>query len=382
MLKSRQGRRTSNRVRGFFAALIAVAAVSAVSASAAAAAPFSLTADYGFASIGCGGMDGCTLSDSQILDPDNAVTLSGTITPGPGGAFTIPAGQLLQKTFPVTVDPGPPAQTVDVTLHLIAVDPVAGTYDAGTGALTANVPHLKATVQANVPPAGPIDCTIDPIAVVGGALTTGATGYHNGVSFQGANPPLGYGAIAGAWNDLPAPVATNVLDLVSAGACPIFDSYIDGPGGVWLSHGLSTIDAPPVPTSLTTNPASPNEANNILVKGTGAAFPGGVLVYLNNATCTGISSFSGPSTDYNAAGIPVTVPEDATTQIRVRVLDGANRLSPCSAPLSYTDPVATPPSTGGGGGGTVTPPPPVKKCKKTQKLKKGKCVKKKKKKKK
>jgi hypothetical protein len=366
-------------IRRVIAAGAVVAATLVFTAAAASAAPFSINVNYGFASIGC--TDGCTLTDESILDP-TSVPAGVTLTDADGltgNSFSFPPGQLIQKTFTVTI-PGDPPADVDVTLTLNAIDPITGTYDSATGQILANAPHVAGRAQADLDGTA-IDCTIDPVSF---ALTTDANSYHAGVRWNHGAPPAGPGALAASWTDLPSPVPSGtILDpwyAASAVICPSFDSYVDGPGGVWLSHDLSTIGNPPSPTGLATNPGSPNESNTPLVHGTGAAEPGGVFVW-TNGTCTGDSAASGSSATFNGAGIPVTVPEDSTTQISVQVVDAAFRVSPCSA-ISYTDPTAPPPGTGGDGGGTVTPPPAVKKCKKTQKLKKGKCVKKKKKKKK
>ncbi len=369
-------------IRKLLVAGMAAFAFSAVATGAAQAAPFSLTFNHGFASIGCAPPD-CTLDDEKILEPPDSATISGDNT---AGALNFPAGDILQRDFMVTIPGDPPAE-VTVTLTLTAVDPMTGTYDNSTGQIDISATHVKA--RAQVP--GITDCTIDPVVL---AFTTEANSYHNGVRYNHLNSE-GPGALATNWTDLPPPVATSLLS-DPLGLCPMLDDFVDGPGGVWLSKDLSTIGNPLGVSSLTSNPASPNESNSILIKGTGAADPGNVHVFLNN-DCSGGSVAQGSSSAFNGAGIgPVNVPEDETTQISVRVHDLADRQSPCSAgtPYSYTDPAPAPPpppggGSGGGGGGAVTPAaggtagataPAAKKCKKTQKLKKGRCVKKKKKK--
>jgi hypothetical protein len=375
--RAERRRRGRIRIRSLIVAGIATCAFSAAGLPAAAqAAPFSLEFTNGFASIGCSG--GCTVRDRSVLAPPDAPAgLDGTNT---GGALSFPAAEIFEQTLPVTL-PGDPPDEIEVTLTLTAVDPITGTYDAGTGQIDLSAPHMSVRVQT-VYESFPLDCTINPIALT---MTTESNSYHPGVRYTHGAPPAGPGALATGWDDLPAPVATDPLDFISSAGCPVMDEYIDGRGGLWLSRDLPVILPPEEPYAMTTDPASPNEANSILLRGSGAVDPGTVDVFLNG-TCSGTPVGRFASSDFNGAGVgPIDVPEDDTTEISVLAHDLAERSSSCPAPYSYTDPVAPPPSDGGGQTGspapnaatTTAPAPLLRKCRKGRKLRKGRCVKRK-----
>lgn len=94
--------------------------------------------------------------------------------------------------------------------------------------------------------------------------------------------------------------------------------------------------APPVPTILATDPASPAMATTPAVRGSGAEPDATVRIYAGE--CAGTPIGQGAGAAFNgAAGITVTVARGTTTQLRATATDPAGNVSVCSAPLPYED---------------------------------------------
>ena len=101
---------------------------------------------------------------------------------------------------------------------------------------------------------------------------------------------------------------------------------------VSLTH-TPHVTATPVVTG--TEPASPNQSPFPQV--TGTAEEGSTVTLFTNDTCTSASIGSGIRNDFETIGIPVTVPENATTTIYARASKDGQLDSACSSTfVSYT----------------------------------------------
>ncbi len=94
--------------------------------------------------------------------------------------------------------------------------------------------------------------------------------------------------------------------------------------------------APPVPTILATDPASPAMATAPAVRGSGAEPDATVRIYAGECSGTPIGQGSGAAFN-GAAGLKVTVARGTTTQLRATATDPAGNASACSGPLPYED---------------------------------------------
>jgi subtilisin-like proprotein convertase family protein len=90
------------------------------------------------------------------------------------------------------------------------------------------------------------------------------------------------------------------------------------------------------PTITGTDPPSPANSNAPKLKGSGADADATVLVYKGTA-CTGPFDYDKPASDFNGAGIPVSVADNASQTFVVEAYDVAGNGSACSAPFTYTE---------------------------------------------
>jgi Domain of unknown function (DUF4082)/Bacterial Ig-like domain/Bacterial Ig domain len=97
-----------------------------------------------------------------------------------------------------------------------------------------------------------------------------------------------------------------------------------------------TVDTviPPAPDLEATLPASP--ANDNAPQVTGSAEAGTTIELYAGADCSGVSIASGSAGEL-AAGITVSAPDDETTEFRATATSVAGNVSPCSAPIAYTE---------------------------------------------
>jgi hypothetical protein len=87
--------------------------------------------------------------------------------------------------------------------------------------------------------------------------------------------------------------------------------------------------APAAPTVTGTEPVSPANDNNPVVKGT--ADQGTTVSIYSTADCSGSPLATGAAALFAGAGIPVAVPDDTTTTFRATATDQAGNVSSCSA---------------------------------------------------
>ena len=203
--------------------LLAIAtalACAGIGVSSAQADPFDLTLEYGRAEFG-------GLRNVDLSDTSNPYTLSGTIN---GNAVNVPTAGV---NFPQRHITKPVAATIDITAN----QPVTGTYDSATGAMSLDF-NVKAVLTSG--PTG--TCTIDPIVFT---ATTSGTDPYFGTPF--ASGLTGPGGIVGNWPSLPSATGgpgTNCGILASA----------SGAGGIWLAHQIATPPTtayiPPTPAAL------------------------------------------------------------------------------------------------------------------------------------
>lgn len=123
-----------------------------------------------------------------------------------------------------------------------------------------------------------------------------------------------------------------------------FSLALSVPVGVAIARGTGTAtivddDPPAAPVITGTSPASPSSSATPAVIGTAEAGTT-VRIYLNGS-CSGSPTATGSAATFGGAGIPITVPVNATTTITARAVDGLGLLSPCSASVSYVNNTVT-----------------------------------------
>ena len=93
-------------------------------------------------------------------------------------------------------------------------------------------------------------------------------------------------------------------------------------------------DGPATPTIEATDPGSPSRSTTPRVRGFSAS---GSTVRLYAGDCTGTPLTSGAASTFASPGLPVTVPANATTQLRAQTVSATSgRLSTCSTAFPYT----------------------------------------------
>ncbi len=207
---------------------VATALVAAFAAAPAAAAPFSISLNYGYYTMG-------SASSHFIGPPDDPGTLSGDLS---GGNIT--GATLALPDAPAVFQPGA------IEGHVaMSASAVSGTYNAGTGTLALQPLDLKVIVTVPTP------ATVcdDTVPLTGPGLSTAATLNHPGVSF--ASGLAGPGALAGAWNTVDTSYVSG-LDV-----CDMFiDPQLSGTGGIWLSQNIDFNDNPVLPPPSPPPPAA------------------------------------------------------------------------------------------------------------------------------
>lgn len=103
---------------------------------------------------------------------------------------------------------------------------------------------------------------------------------------------------------------------------------------VFLTTYSNDTVAPSAPTFINASPVSPTKATNY-PKFTGTLPSDAVTIrFYNSATCQ-TQVGSGRKTDYEGAGITVSVTSNTTNTIYARALDGAGNMSPCAYMADY-----------------------------------------------
>jgi hypothetical protein len=221
------------RARALCLTAVAACAVSAVAVSSAQAAvvPFSAELNYGYADLGINP----DTQDTVLLNGQDA-TINGMIDDGTGA---ITGGDI---TFP-TVQGELSGAGVTIALDDVTPNSITGTFDPGTGALTANA-ILKAAVTLTGTPGGGADgtCNYNPIPFdgTGGstAFSTAGVDPHPGMPF---NNPAGLAGITGpgsiaAGSTLPAGTGTATTCALLGAALASTD--VD----IWLGHNSLPTD--------------------------------------------------------------------------------------------------------------------------------------------
>ncbi len=94
--------------------------------------------------------------------------------------------------------------------------------------------------------------------------------------------------------------------------------------------------APPAPVISAVAPGSPSSDNTPTLRGSAEA--GSTVGIFDTPACSGATPLAlGPAATFAGAGITVTVPSDATTNLYAAALDANGYSSPCSAASAYTE---------------------------------------------
>jgi hypothetical protein len=90
------------------------------------------------------------------------------------------------------------------------------------------------------------------------------------------------------------------------------------------------------PTITGTDPPPPANNNAPKLKGSGADADADVYVH-RGLTCAGPADFTGPASQFQGAGIPVTVADNTSASFVVEAFDAVGNGSACSSPFTYTE---------------------------------------------
>ncbi len=118
-----------------------------------------------------------------------------------------------------------------------------------------------------------------------------------------------------------------------------------------------TDTAPPAPALTATDPASGSESNSPRVKGS-AEQNTAIFVYAT-ADCSGPAIGTGTAAELAAAGVQVSLPEDADAELAAKAVRGGTSASSCSNTLHYHDPAALNETDTPGGGRQLRDRPSV-----------------------
>jgi hypothetical protein len=228
--KRRSGR--PRRVRTAVVGALAATAVMAFGAGSAraAAVPFSATFDDAALNVGV---------TFDILDPPNTAQFNpaGATIDNVSGAFTVPQADFVFPPFSGDALPGVP-----VTVTFTAVDPITGTLNLSTGALTTATSTYHARVQGF---GG--ECNYD----LELGFDTNPKSPFNGVPFTvtpGSPTSISHGAYSTSWA-----AGHNPPDN-SAGCSSAINSLVTGAGGLAIGNAIDLTPTPPA--TATTPPAT------------------------------------------------------------------------------------------------------------------------------
>jgi Ca2+-binding RTX toxin-like protein len=223
------------RGRAALLGAIVASAVMAFGVSSAQAATLNFSATFDDAALGLP-----VLGNSDILDPPNTATMTGTVD-DTTGALSVPSGNFVFPSFSGT------ASGIPVTVSFAATQNITGTVDQATGAIHTNA----STYQSNVGALG-ATCTYN----LTQAFSTDPGSPFNGDPFTldkttvPGTESISNGVLQTSWPALPASGGP--------GACATIDSIVtSGPGGLALGNGFDLTPAAPPTTPPPTTPSPP-----------------------------------------------------------------------------------------------------------------------------
>jgi hypothetical protein len=237
----------------------AMAASLAFTASASAQTPVTLSFNHVV-------LNTPATPDAQIVTPSSQpLTMAADVNPD--GSFTVQPPDFHAPTYTTT-------SPVDASVTVSLADPATGSMDATTGALSMTADFLA---TLTVPNYG--SCTVDTGDLT---LTTATTQPLAGQRFPAT--PTGISSGAGAFG-----VGWSTLPPGTGSICSEIDSYVDGPGGIWISRNITIAQAQalsaPKLTLKSTKPAAVRAGRTAVVKvtlaNTGAADTKSVRVCLS-----------------------------------------------------------------------------------------------------
>jgi Ca2+-binding RTX toxin-like protein len=180
------------------------------------------------------------LGNSDVLDPPAAATMNGTVD-DITGALNVPA---LSFVFPPSSGT---ANGLPVTVNVSATDPITGTVDQTTGAMSTASSTYKVIVGVGAPLNATCTYNVDLAFSTGSGTTFNGDPFTLDTSTTPGTETISNGIIQTGW---PASYFGS-----GGSACGTIDAIVNsGPGGLEMGNGFDLTPAPPPSGPVTAPP--------------------------------------------------------------------------------------------------------------------------------
>lgn len=221
------------------------------------------------------------------------------------------------------------------TRYWIAVDGYFGDQGWFTLTLDGDVTPPPRPSFTTVDPPSPSN---EPFPRIGGFSEQGSTVRLYSSFSLGCDQMIGIGSaesFGGPGIEINAASARSDRILATATDAAGNVSECTGDHGEWVSYSYDGT-APPAPTLTGTSPPSPSSVGQPRVRGNAGGGDAAWILVFTNSACGGNPDTTGVPDEFQAAGIPVGVPHNSTTQLSVAAADHVGNRSLCSNAASYT----------------------------------------------
>jgi hypothetical protein len=226
---------------------------------------------------------------------------SGTMSPSPSTVGYATAGNTLTFTY------------------------TAASGGMANGSVSIDVPGSWSAPSTTGTAAGYSTSTSGTVGVVGQTITV------SGLTLAGGGTvDIVYGSTAGGGPGATAPASAGAQTWQAKQRSTSSGSLAN----LASSPSVTVAAQPAAPSGLATTPISP--ANDTAPEVAGTAPAGSTVKLYTTTDCSGGVAASGSAATFGGAGITVTVPDNATTNLSATATDTYGAVSPCSTSIAYT----------------------------------------------